>query len=112
MDRGHSSPRGDFVFAEMKMKATNIYKNTVPMHPVFNRFVWLIIEVYVRLFVTQLDKKVAVYTRALTNGNKRIGKIAVPSEFYKIIILPPEKENNKYDVLTFLLPHEVSFEFY
>ena len=98
-DRGHlvSSASLD---ANHKMNSdTFLLSNMSPQLPNFNRTIWTALEKRERKW-SNLRGKVYVFAGPIFNGEKKHGRIRIPSHFYKIIIDPAKGES-----ISFLLPH-------
>lgn len=88
-DRGHMAPAADFKNSYQVMKETFYMSNICPQEPNFNRGIWLDLEKMVRVWAVKYDKVYVVTGPVLKNGLPTIGrvnKVAVPEQFYKVIL--------------------------
>jgi endonuclease G len=99
-DRGHLAPAADMVWDETAMRECFYTTNIAPQYPSFNRGEWKELEFRVRQEANQRDS-IVVYVGVIFRGKERVGKLSIPSEFYKIIYDPKKKES-----ISFLLPHK------
>ncbi len=107
-DRGHLAPAADFKFSPEVMSESFFMSNMSPQAPDFNRHIWERLESRVREWVRR-DKVFYVVTGpVLKKGLPTIGrrnKVAVPEQYYKII-LHLKKPTPK--AIAFLMPNEGS----
>jgi len=112
-DRGHLAPAGDMAFSIEAMSESFYMTNISPQLRKFNGGIWRELEGNVRDWAMQFEKIYVVTGPVLTKGiSKKIGpnKVAVPDEFYKVIldftepeikaiafIIPNKKSDNKLD---------------
>ncbi len=88
-DRGHMAPAGDFKNSYQVMKETFYMSNISPQVPQFNRGIWLELEKMVRAWAYKYERVYVVTGPVLTQGLPTIGrlnKVAVPRQFYKVIL--------------------------
>jgi endonuclease G len=88
-DRGHLAPAADFKNSYQVMKETFYMSNICPQEPQFNRGIWLDLEKMVRVWAVKYDKVYVVTGPVLKEGLTTIGrvnKIAVPEQFYKVVL--------------------------
>ncbi|TDB64462.1 DNA/RNA non-specific endonuclease [Arundinibacter roseus] len=107
-DRGHLAPAADFKNSYQVMKETFYMSNISPQHPQFNRGIWLELEKMVRIWAVKYKKVYVVTGPVLKNGLPTIGrinKVAVPEQFYKVILYvnPPYVKG-----IAFLMKNEPS----
>ena len=106
-DRGHLAPAGDFRNSYQLMQETFYMSNISPMLPDFNRKGWSDLEKLVRSWAAKYGQVLVVTGPVLEPGLATIGRInrvAVPREFYKIVLFvkPPHVK-----AIAFLMPNEV-----
>jgi endonuclease G, mitochondrial len=88
-DRGHLAPAADFKNSYQVMKETFYMSNISPQEPQFNRGIWLELEKLVRAWAYKYQKVYVVTGPVLKPGLPTIGrlnKVAVPQQFYKVIL--------------------------
>ncbi|KAI8093083.1 uncharacterized protein BX664DRAFT_328884 [Halteromyces radiatus] len=119
-DRGHMAPAGDAVFNQTAMDQTFYLSNMSPQVGIgFNRHYWAYFESFARnltqsfsdvyvltgpLFLPQpsdKDSKKYTMTYPVLNGN-----VAVPTHFYKVILVPDGKKKDSYAFGAFVLPNQ------
>lgn len=107
-DRGHLAPAGDFTFSDTAMMETFYYSNMSPQLPEFNRGIWKKIESEIRLLSLESDS-IWVTTGPLwiSDSIKTMGKIPIPTHFYKAIC---RFKSDQVSTFGYLLPHEGSTE--
>lgn len=88
-DRGHLAPAADFRNSYQVMKETFYMSNISPQEPQFNRGIWLDLEKLVRSWAYKYQQIYVVTGPVLQPGLPTIGrinKVAVPRQFYKVIL--------------------------
>ena len=88
-DRGHLAPAADFKNSYQVMKETFYMSNISPQVPQFNRGIWLDLEKMVRAWAYKYERIYVVTGPVLEPGLPTIGrinKVAVPRQFYKVIL--------------------------
>ena len=88
-DRGHMAPAADFKNSYQVMKETFYMSNICPQQPQFNRGIWLDLEKLVRAWAFKYKKIYVVTGPVLQAGLPTIGrlnKVAVPRQFYKVVL--------------------------
>ena len=88
-DRGHLAPAADFRNSYQVMKETFYMSNISPQAPQFNRGIWLDLEKLVRAWAYKYERIYVVTGPVLVPGLPTIGrvnKVAVPRQFYKVIL--------------------------
>lgn len=88
-DRGHLAPAADFRNSYQVMKETFYMSNISPQAPQFNRGIWLEMEKMVRAWAYKYERIFVVTGPVLEPGLPTIGRInevAVPRQFYKVIL--------------------------
>jgi endonuclease G len=88
-DRGHLAPAADFKNSYQVMKETFYMSNISPQVPQFNRGIWLELEKMVRVWANKYERVYVVTGPVLTAGLPTIGRInrvAVPRQFYKVVL--------------------------
>lgn len=107
-DRGHLAPAADFRWSAEAMSDTFYLSNMSPQDPSFNRGIWADLEAAVRVMAYENESIYVVTGPVLTAGPyKTIGEneVAVPNEYYKVILDYTEPE---IKAIGFLLPNEGS----
>ncbi|MGE4584511.1 MAG: DNA/RNA non-specific endonuclease [Sphaerochaeta sp.] len=107
-DRGHLIPAADLSWSEEAMSGSFFLSNMSPQEGSFNRGIWSELEATVRNFADTEGGVYVVTGPVLTDGPyKTIGKskVAVPKEYYKVILDYQEPERK---AIGFLLPNEGS----
>lgn len=85
-DRGHLSPAADAI-SEEQMKETFLLSNMTPQAPGLNRAAWRELEEKIRDEIDLLNQTVFVVTIPIYNNPKYIGRLPVPSGYWKIVII-------------------------
>jgi len=116
LDQGHMAPAADHRASPDAMKDTFYLTNICPQCPQLNRNYWAKLEKHVR-DLTQRNRHVYVITGPLylpyQEGKRRFVKyqvigsndVAVPSHFFKVILL--ENEKGEQEVRAYILPNSV-----
>ena len=116
LDQGHMAPAADHRASSDAMKDTFYLTNICPQCPQFNRHYWAKLEKHVR-DLTAIHTDVYVITGPLylpyQEGKRRFVKyqvigsndVAVPSHFFKVIMLNNEKGEKQ--VRAYILPNTV-----
>ena len=106
-DKGHLCPAGDRRFTKEAHDETFLTSNISPQEHEFNSGVWNRLEQKVRYWAKKNDGIFIVTGGVLKDNLKTIGegKVAVPNQFYKIIL---DNTNGKIKVLAFLVNHQDS----
>ncbi len=107
-DRGHMAPAGDMAYSTDAMSESFYMSNISPQIKNFNGGVWRELEENVRVWAIRFDKIYVVTGPVLTRGiRETIGdnKVAVPDEFYKVILDFTEPEIKS---IAFIMPNEIS----
>ncbi|CAO3623224.1 unnamed protein product [Cunninghamella blakesleeana] len=117
-DRGHMAPAGDAVTTQTAMDQTFYLSNMSPQVGIgFNRQYWAYLEGFVRS-LTKTFSDVYVFTGPLflpqkdsdgsytTTFKVLKGNVAVPTHFYKIILVPQKDAQDKYAYGAFILPNQ------
>lgn len=106
-DKGHLCPAGDRKYSQTAHDETFLTSNISPQKHDFNAGVWNRLEQKTRYWASKYDGVFVVSGGVLKGTMKTIGteKVAVPNQFYKVII-----DNNSGDtkMLAFLMDHEDS----
>jgi endonuclease G len=103
-DKGHLCPAGDRKFSKEAYNSTFLTSNISPQKHSFNSGIWNRLEQKTRYWATKY-KGIYVITGGILEPNlKTIGteKVAVPNQFYKIILDYTEPE---VKAIAFLVPH-------
>jgi len=106
-DKGHLCPAGDRKFSREAHDGTFLMSNVSPQEHKFNAGVWNRLEQKTRFWATKY-KGIYVVTGGILEPNlKTIGteKVAVPKQFYKIILDYTQPE---VKAIAFLIPHKES----
>ena len=117
-DQGHMVPNGDMGRSKTAMDHTFLMSNMTPQHCAFNRGIWQVLEKRVRDWALEVnntwvitgvifDRKRPLGRDANSEAWRMNGKqgrrVGIPSAQYKIIAR--ETGNNKYDVLSIVVPN-------
>lgn len=84
-DRGHLAPVLDFAWSKPSQKSVNVYTNVAPQNFDLNRGLWRELEDFIHHTYIYDYEPFAVYT-GVVYGYRRLGKIRVPSHWYKLIM--------------------------
>lgn len=106
-DRGHLCPAGDRKYSRAAHDETFLTSNISPQKHSFNAGVWNRLEQKTRYWARKYDGVFVVSGGVLKGQMKTIGseKVAVPNQFYKIII---DNNSGNTKMLAFLLDHQAS----
>ena len=106
-DKGHLCPAGDRRFTKEAHDETFLTSNISPQEHEFNSGVWNRLEQKVRYWAKKNDGIFVVTGGVLKDNLKTIGegKVAVPNQFYKIIL---DNTKGKIKMLAFLVNHQDS----
>lgn len=106
-NKGHLCPAGDRKFSEEAFNETFLTSNISPQLYDFNGGIWNRLEQKVRYWAEKYEKLYIITGGVLEPNLKTIGteKVAVPKQFYKIILDFHEPE---IKAIAFLVPHEES----
>ncbi len=106
-DKGHLVPAGDMKFSETAFNDTFFTSNISPQNHQFNAGLWNRLEQKVRYWTTKYGDLYIITGGILKNGLKTIGKekVAVPNQFYKIIL---DYSVNQPKAIAFLMPNKNS----
>jgi len=104
-DRGHLVPAGDMRFSEKAFNDTFYTSNISPQNHKFNAGIWNILEQKTRYWTQKYGQLYVITGGILKEGLRTIGKekVAVPNQFYKIILDYTEPE---IKAIAFLMPNE------
>lgn len=104
-DRGHLSPAGDNKWSRAAMDESFLLSNISPQPADFNRGVWQRLENLIRGWAMQLNGVWVVTGPVLRGHMAQIGsgRISVPREFFKAVVMQTEKGRR---ALAFLLPDD------
>jgi endonuclease G len=92
---------------KIAMGDTFHYTNCCPQLANFNAGIWNDLEDYYMSRAIFQDKKVTVFTGPIFNKAKRIKKLLVPVNYWKVIVFI---EGTELKALGFIISHEVAFE--
>ena len=106
-DRGHLCPAGDRRFSEAAYNQTFYTSNISPQDSEFNAGIWNELEQQVRRWARRYGRVYVITGGVLREGLKTIGSegVAVPREFYKVVI---RQEGGDIRVLGFLMSNRPS----
>jgi endonuclease G len=106
-DKGHLCPAGDMEFDLNSYNDTFLTSNIAPQDHDFNAGIWNRLEQKVRYWAGKYDGVYVVTGGVLQPSLKTIGKekVAVPNQFYKIVVL---RSNDSYKMIAFLIPNRKS----
>lgn len=106
-NKGHLCPAGDRKFSEAAFNETFLTSNITPQLYEFNGGIWNRLEQKIRFWAKKHQQLYIVTGGILTSNLKTIGseKVAVPKQFYKIIL---DYHQPEIKAVAFLIPHEAS----
>jgi endonuclease G len=114
-DRGHNFPAADAACDSTAMRESFFFSNMTPQHPTVNRGDWKDLEEATRDLVGKYDS-VKVWCGSW-GSVKKIGKVSVPTDCWKVIYVVKTKEWTAYHFYNVksnslgLKSHEVSLSF-
>ncbi len=96
-DRGHLCPAGDMNFNQTAMSQSFFMTNISPQKPGLNRQIWKELEEKVRDWAVDNDSIIIITGPIFSQKPRRIGnnKVAVPSQFYKVVADISNKDGYK-----------------
>jgi endonuclease G len=105
-EKGHLLPAADMRFSLDAFDDTFYTSNVSPMDHYFNAGIWNDLEKQVRYWTKRYGKLYIITGGVLKPDLERIGRedVAVPDEFYKIILDYKNAKNIK--IIAFLIPHK------
>jgi len=105
-EKGHLVPAADMRFDTLAFDETFYTSNVSPMDHYFNSGIWNNLEKQVRYWVKRYGPLYIVAGGILEPGLERIGRehVAVPDEFYKIILDYNEPKHPR--MIGFIIPHK------
>lgn len=108
-DKGHLCPAADRKYNKSAHDETFLTSNISPQKHAFNAGVWNRLEQKTRYWASKYDGVFVVSGGVLKGSMKSIGseKVAVPNQFYKVII---DNNSGETKVLAFLFDHKESKE--
>lgn len=103
-DRGHLAPAGDMTFSVEAMNESFYLTNIAPQNKNLNRGKWNQLEELVRKWVRNYHNAYIVTGPLVLGKNHFLGKnkIAIPTHFYKTVLIYTEKQQK---MIAFLLPN-------
>jgi len=103
-DKGHLCPAGDRRFSFEAHQETFLTSNISPQNHKFNAGIWNKLEQKTRYWAKRYNGVYVITGGILNPGLKTIGdeKVAVPDQFYKIIM---DASNDNYSLIAFLIPN-------
>lgn len=106
-DRGHLCPAGDRRKTEISYNETFYTSNISPQKHSFNAGIWNKLEQKTRYWAKKYNHLYIITGGILKDNLKTIGseKVAVPNEFYKILLDYTQPE---IKAIAFLIPHQES----
>lgn len=106
-DKGHLCPAGDRKLSKQLFDETFYTSNISPQLHEFNEGIWNRLEQKVRYWAEKYDGIYVVSGGILEGNLPTIGdeKVTVPNYFYKVLL---DKENGRYKMIAFLVPHRDS----
>lgn len=108
-DRGHLCPAADMNSSPELMKESFYMSNMCPQAPSFNRGIWSKLEKTVRMWADE-DGLIYIVSGPIFSSNMRyIGrsnKVAVPPEFYKVILC--YNPDHEAKAIGFIIPNKGS----
>lgn len=100
-DRGHNCPSADRTATAADNKALFYMTNIMPQQADNNQGPWESLETYCRSLVTDSGKELYIITcYDTTNGTIAGGKVAIPKNVYKIIVVIPYASGNDLTRIT------------
>lgn len=104
-DRGHLVPAGDRKMSYEAYEETFLTSNVSPQNREFNAGIWNRLEQKVRYWADKYDGVYVVTGGVLRENLKTIGyeNVAVPEEFYKIVV---DVTDGNHKAIAFLIPNE------
>ncbi|HEX8523905.1 MAG TPA: DNA/RNA non-specific endonuclease [Tepidisphaeraceae bacterium] len=114
-DRGHLCPHSDRAATDEMSFATFVMTNIIPQAPNVNQKGWADLEEYCRTLVKrEHDRLYIVSGRAGSKGTIARGKVDVPAECWKVVVVVPEaggeddlaKINTSTRVISIRMPNE------
>ena len=102
-DRGHLCPAADMRLSKEAMQETFQMWNISPQNPSFNRGKWSELEALVRSYIKDETDTLFIVTGAVfidNTGSIGVGKVTVPSMFYKAVY------SQKRGGIGFVLPNQ------
>lgn len=103
-DRGHLVPASDMQFDSLAMLEAFYYTNTAPQTPQLNRGIWRKLESAVRDWTIEYDSLIIISGCVLKDEKNfklpKIGKVSVPSFYYKVII-----DKERMSSIAFAIPN-------
>lgn len=106
-DRGHLAPSADFRWSARAISESYVYSNMAPQRPELNREKWAELEGFIRGHVWAKERQLYVVTgpvleEGLPNITQGPNVVAIPKEFYKVVLdLTPGEEK----AIAFLMPN-------
>jgi endonuclease G len=102
-DQGHQAPAQDFAWNDDTMDDSFSMLNMAPQKPELNRQGWKRLEETVRVWAADRKELIVYVGPVLLKKNKTIGrrKVAVPREFWKVVVDP-----DKGEALAFIMPQK------
>lgn len=99
-DRGHMTPSADRTVTEVDNQATFLLTNIVPQAPDNNQGLWAQLEEYTRSLVAQGNEVYVVAGGAGTQATLASGKLAVPANVWKVLLVLPAAEGDDLTRIT------------
>ena len=94
-DKGHIVPADDAV-TPSEMFDTFLMTNMTPQNSVLNRGPWKKLETQIRKVVKSSGKPAIVVTGAIYEGDKMLGRVPVPTGYFKIVYVDGSKTGAFY----------------
>ena len=91
LDRGHMAPADD-ASTYQEGRDTFLLSNMTPQEPTLNRQAWRVLEEDVRNMVRNYGGVVYVVTIAVYNSPRYIGRLPIPTGYWKIVYLGADKK--------------------
>jgi endonuclease G len=106
-DKGHLVPAADMEFNQDSYNDTFLTSNISPQNHDFNAGIWNRLEQKVRFWAEKYNEVYVVTGGVLEPALQTIGidRVAVPKEFYKIILY---RSGSNYKMIAFLMPNKSS----
>lgn len=93
-DRGHLTPSGDRLSSDLVQRETFYLANIVPQAPDNNQGPWRLLEEHTRNRVRAGNEAYVIGGTIGSNGTIGNGKIVVPAELWKVVVVLPEGDND------------------
>lgn len=93
-DQGHMCPSEDRTDTDANNRETFLMSNMLPQIDRLNRVTWRSLEAYTQKIVRSKGNEAYIYAGCYGDKGKIKGKITVPTNCFKIVVLLPEGNND------------------